>query len=119
MSLQDSAGPQAWFELDRDRRKLAIGGAWTIAESARLDRELNALTLSPGITEIDASKIARLDSSGAGLVLRTRLALEAAGAKISSFSLPELYQPLLKNLDQPRKAEPHRSRIPPGFRGRL
>ncbi len=119
MSLQDSAEPQAWFELDRDRRKLAIGGAWTIAESARLDRELNALTLSPGITEIDASKISRLDSSGAWLLLRTRRALEAAGAKISRFSLPELYQPLLKNLDQPRKLEPHKSRIPPGFRGRL
>ena len=119
MSLQDSAEPQAWFELDRDRRKLAMGGAWTIAESARLDRELNALTLSPGITEIDASKISRLDRSGAWLLLRTRRGLEAAGAKISSFSLPELYQPLLKNLDQPRKAEPHKSRIPPGFRGRL
>jgi len=119
MSLQDSAGPDAWFELDRDRRKLAIGGAWTIAESARLDRELNALTLPSSVTEIDASKISRLDSSGAWLLLRTRRALEAAGAKISRFSLPELYQPLLKNLDQPRKLEPHKSRIPPGFRGRL
>ncbi|HWU54787.1 MAG TPA: ABC transporter permease, partial [Rhizomicrobium sp.] len=33
--------------------------------------------------------------------------------------LPDLYRPLLENLDQPRKSEPHTSRIPPGFRGRL
>jgi len=119
MSLQESASAEAWFELDRNGGRLAMGGPWTIAESARLDRELNALKFSSSVTEIDASKISRLDSSGAWLLLRTRRALEAAGAKISRFSLPELYQPLLKNLDQPRKPEPHRSRIPPGFRGRL
>jgi len=28
--------PDAWFKLDRDSRKLTVGGAWTIAESARL-----------------------------------------------------------------------------------
>ena len=41
-----------------------------------------------------------MDSAGAWLLLRTRRALEAAGAKISRFSLPEIYQPLLENLDQ-------------------
>src|SRR5471032_2729460 len=121
--------PDAWFKLDRDSRKLVVGGAWTIAESARLDRELNALDLGgsgvecahqiTGDIAIDASKISRLDSSGAWLLLRTRRALEAAGAKVSSFNLPELYQPLLKSLDQERKVEPHKSRIPSGFRGRL
>jgi phospholipid/cholesterol/gamma-HCH transport system permease protein len=60
-----------------------------------------------------------MDSAGAWLLLRTRRALEAAGGKISRFSLPELYQPLFENLDQERKPEPHISRIPPGFRGRL
>jgi phospholipid/cholesterol/gamma-HCH transport system permease protein len=112
--------PDAWFKLDREGRKLTVGGAWTIAESARLDRELNALNLGGrGDVAIDASKISRLDSTGAWLLLRTRRALEAAGAKVSSFNLPELYQPLLKSLDQERKVEPHKSRIPPGFRGRL
>jgi len=129
-SIEAAPGePDAWFKLDRDSRKLAVGGAWTIAESARLDRELNALDLGgsgaegahqmTGDIAIDASKISRLDSSGAWLLLRTRRALEAAGAKVSSFNLPELYQPLLKSLDQERKVEPHKSRIPPGFRGRL
>ena len=128
MTSVDSAadGLDAWFKLDRDGRKLAVGGAWTIAESARLDRELNAAlgasgTAKPmaGTMEIDASAISRLDSAGAWLLLRTRRALEAAGAQISTFRLPELYQPLLESLDQPHKAEPRKSRIPAGFRGRL
>jgi phospholipid/cholesterol/gamma-HCH transport system permease protein len=112
--------PEAWFKLDREGRTFAVGGAWTIAESARLDRELNALELGGrGDIAIDASKLSRLDSAGAWLLLRTRRALEAAGAKVSSFNLPELYGPLLENLDEARKPEAHKSRIPTGFRGRL
>ena len=111
--------PEAWFKLDRDGRKLALGGSWTIGESARLDRELKAIKPAGGVLEIDASQVSRMDSAGAWLLLRTRRALEAAGAKISRFSLPELYQPLYENLDQERTSEPHVSRIPPGFRGRL
>jgi len=113
-----SAEPDAWFELDRDGRKLAMGGAWTIAESARLDGELNALKLGgQGDIAIDASGISRLDSAGAWLLLRTRRAL--GDAKGSDLHLPDLYRPLLESLDQPRKSEPHKARIPPGFRGRL
>jgi len=49
--------PDAWFKLDRTDHKLALGGAWTIAESARLDRELTALQWSGrGNIDIDASK---------------------------------------------------------------
>jgi len=123
MSSIESASadePQAWFKLDQDGRKLAMGGAWTIAESARLDRELSGLNLEGrGDVAIDASKISRLDSTGAWLLLRTRRALESAGAKVSTFTVPALYQPLLKTLDQERKVERSRSRIPAGFRGRL
>jgi len=118
-SLENTAEPQAWFKLDRDTNKLAVGGAWTIAESARLDKELGALKLDGAPVSIDASKISRLDSAGAWLLLRTRRALQAPDAKAGDLQLPELYRPLLENLDQPRKSEPHKSRIPPGFRGRL
>jgi phospholipid/cholesterol/gamma-HCH transport system permease protein len=114
-----SEEPEAWFKLDRDGRKLALGGSWTIGESARLDQQLRDIKSSGGPIEIDASQVSRMDSAGAWLLLRTRRALEATGAKISRFSLPELYQPLFENLDQERKAEPHRPRIPRGFRGRL
>ena len=114
-----SEEPEAWFKLDRDGHKLALGGSWTIGESARLDRELKDIKPAGGTIEIDASQVSRMDSTGAWLLLRTRRALESAGAKISHFTLPELYQPLLENLDQERKPEPHKSRIPSGFRGRL
>jgi phospholipid/cholesterol/gamma-HCH transport system permease protein len=117
-SLENAAEPEAWFKLDRDGKQLAVGGQWTIAESARLDKELTALKLEGPVT-IDASKISRLDSAGAWLLLRTRRSLEGANAKAGDLRLPDLYRPLLENLDQPRKSEPHRSRIPPGFRGRL
>ena len=115
-----AAEPEAWFKLDREGRKLAMGGAWTIAESARLDRELSGLQWDGrGDITIDASRISRLDSAGAWLLLRTRRALEAAGGNVSSVALPELYQPLLQSLDQDRKVDRTPSRIPPGFRGRL
>jgi phospholipid/cholesterol/gamma-HCH transport system permease protein len=104
--------PDAWFKLDQG--VLAVGGAWTIAESARLDRELNALD-AQGAKEIDASKITRLDSAGAWLLLRTRRTMGGEG----ELNVPERYGPLLENLDQEQKVEPKRSRIPAGFRGRL
>ena len=113
-----SAEPEAWFKLDPAGRTLAVGGAWTIAESARLDRELGGLALGKDIA-IDASKLDRLDSAGAWLLLRTRRAIEAAGGKVSSFNLPKLYEPLLESLDQHQKSEAPKSRIPKGWRGRL
>lgn len=114
-----SAEPEAWFKLDRDNRTLAVGGAWTISQSARLDRELNALDLSDGELAIDGSKISRLDSAGAWLLLRTRRTMEAQGGKVSRFDLPELYQPLIDNLDRKQDAQKRKPRLPTGFRGRL
>src|SRR5262249_42169262 len=87
-SLENTAEPEAWFKRDRDRTQVAVGGAWTIAERARLDKELAALKLE-GPVAIDASKISRMDSAGAWLLLRTRRALD--GAKASDLRLPELY----------------------------
>ena len=92
-----SAAPNAWFKLDQG--VLRVGGLWTIRESARLDTELRGLKpQAGGAIAIDASKLERLDSTGAWLLLRTRRALEAAGIKISKFTLPELYQPLLEDI---------------------
>src|SRR5471032_3099277 len=90
-TLEDATG-DAWFKLDAGR--LDVGGAWTIAQSARLDRELNAADWGGrGSIEIDGAKISRLDSAGAWLLLRTRRTLEAAGRKVSRFDLPALYGP--------------------------
>ena len=114
-SIESVSEPQAWFKLEPDGRRLAVGGAWTIAESARLDRELAALPAGKGVS-IDASKVTRLDSAGAWLLLRTRRALGGSGA----LNVPERYAALLENLDQEEKPlRPKISRIPSGFRGRL
>ncbi len=108
-----SATPDAWFKMDRD--VLRLGGRWTIRESARLDPQLRALTpQGGGAIAIDGSKIERLDSAGAWLLLRTRRALEAGGHKVSQFTVPELYQPLLENLEKgkgPQAREKRRSTI--------
>jgi len=109
-----SDAPDAWFKLDRDSRTLAVGGEWTIAQSARLDRELAGLNL-PKDARIDASKISRLDSAGAWLLLRTRRAMGGDEA----LNVPDRYGPLLESLDQQPNPEKRKSRIPTGFRGRL
>jgi len=97
-SIDDaSATPNAWFKLDRD--VLSMGGLWTIRESARLDHDLRAFKPEgAGAIAMDASKIEKMDSAGAWLLLRTRRALESGGRKISNFTVPELYQPLLEDI---------------------
>jgi len=59
---------------------------------------------------IDASKIERLDSAGAWLLLRTRRGFETGGRKITNFTLPDLYLPLMENIEQGKGplAEPPR-----------
>jgi phospholipid/cholesterol/gamma-HCH transport system permease protein len=113
-SIESAAdGPSAWFKLDRDR--LNVGGDWTIAQSAELDRRLRALKAPGGTLTIDASKIGRLDSAGAWLLLRTRRAMADAQVR----GLPDIYAPLLDNLDQGHKAPPTAMRPRNGFRDRL
>ena len=93
-----SAEPDAWFKLDRD--VLSLGGPWTIRQSARLDHDLRELKPQSRAIALDGSRIEKLDSVGALLILRTRRALESGGVKISKFSVPELYRPLLENIEK-------------------
>jgi phospholipid/cholesterol/gamma-HCH transport system permease protein len=112
-SIENAAEPGAWFKLERD--VLKAGGRWTIAESARLDRELRAF--DPGSQRtliIDASGIERLDSTGAWLLLRTRQALEATGRKVAALKVPERYAALLKSLNEDSRIE--RQPRPPRMR---
>lgn len=118
-----SADPEAWFKLDRQSNVFAVGGAWTIAESARLDRELNELDfgarpVQDAIT-IDASKISRLDSAGAWLLVRTRRAMKSAQGQLPTLKLPDLYKPLLERLEQVKRCPPAHTRIPAGLKGWL
>ena len=115
-----SDAPEAWFTLDRDGGRLTLGGAWVTAHCAQLDKALGGQDWNGrGDVAIDASKLERLDSAGAWLVLRTRKSLEAVGRKVSRLDLPEMYVPLLKAVEGAKPCEPYVSRIPPGFRGRL
>jgi phospholipid/cholesterol/gamma-HCH transport system permease protein len=110
-SIENAARPGAWFKVEQDVFK--AGGAWTIAESARLDRELRGLNAGTGrAIAMDASAIARLDSTGAWLLLRTRRALEDAGRTVSGITVPQRYAALLKNLDREDKARPRTPREP-------
>ncbi|MES2293468.1 MAG: MlaE family lipid ABC transporter permease subunit [Pseudomonadota bacterium] len=115
-SIENAAGPGAWFKVDRD--VFEAGGAWTIAESARLDQELRHLdtgsgqTPSGGAITMDASAIERLDSTGAWLLLRTRRALESAGRKVSALKVPDRYVSLLENLSREDKIPAERKRGP-------
>ena len=108
MATITTADANAWFKMEPD--VLRIGGAWTIGESARLDRELRALKPEgTAALTIDASGVERLDSAGAWLLLRTRRALEQGGRK-AELKLPERYQPLLENIEQNKEAPPPRPR---------
>jgi phospholipid/cholesterol/gamma-HCH transport system permease protein len=118
MTSLESAGPEAWFRLDRDR--LELGGAWTIGASARLDKELRDLNVEgQGALTIDASKLEKLDSSGAWLLLRTRRALEEGGHKVTGPDLPESYRPLLENLEKTKPVPAVRPPRPKTFLRRL
>jgi phospholipid/cholesterol/gamma-HCH transport system permease protein len=118
MTSLDSAGPDAWFRLDRDR--LELGGAWTIAASAKLDKDLRGLApQGEGPLTIDASQLERLDSSGAWLLLRTRRALEAGGRKVEGPDLPDSYRPLLENLEKTKPVPATRPPRPKTFLRRL
>jgi phospholipid/cholesterol/gamma-HCH transport system permease protein len=108
-----SAAPNAWFKLDQG--VLSMGGLWTIRESARLDKDLRAFRPEgTGAIAIDASKIERLDSTGAWLLLRTRRALESGGRQVSDLTVPELYRPLLDDIARGKGVpveRPHRNSV--------
>jgi len=83
----------------RDARLIAEGD-WLVAEAARMDEALRAMTFA-GASQlvIDGSKISRLDSAGAWLILRTRQFLEAKGIRVTDVLLPETYRALYQRLE--------------------
>lgn len=56
--------------------------------------------------ELDGSDIARLDSAGVWLLLRTKRRLEEAGTKVSQLTLPEAYVSLFQTIDESHRAPP-------------
>jgi phospholipid/cholesterol/gamma-HCH transport system permease protein len=105
-SVADARG---WLRTERGPRlfRVVAGGEWVIADAARLDGELSAMGLGDAAeAEIDGSAITRLDSSGGWLLVRTKQALEEAGKRVKTFTLPEVYAPLIDAIEKEHNAPP-------------
>ena len=92
----------ATLEVMRGRTlRLIAGGDWVVPEVPRLDRELRALRSEGALdAEIDGSRIEKLDTAGAWLLLRTRHRLEADGVRTGAVNVPERYRSLLESMDR-------------------
>jgi len=105
----DPARANGWFRVERAPRlfRLVIGGEWTVHEAPRLDFELRHL--DPGDAnraEIDGSGIARMDSAGAWLLVRTKRILQEHGKTVEGPILPEIYGPLVHTVEHEHTAPP-------------
>jgi phospholipid/cholesterol/gamma-HCH transport system permease protein len=102
----------AWYRAERRNTglRLELGGNWVTDEAAELDKQLRTLNLGGASTvEFDGSKIDRLDSAGAWLLVRTKRHLEDEGVAVKSFTFPKMYAPLIETLERDRSVK----RIPP------
>jgi phospholipid/cholesterol/gamma-HCH transport system permease protein len=112
MSIQDAdsqADSRAWLRTERTGRvlRLSAGGAWIVRDAARLDKLLADLRPDDAPEAvIDGSAVTQLDSSGGWLLVRTKRALEKAGKRVSSFTLPEVYSPLIDTIEKEHTAPP-------------
>ena len=112
MSIQDAdsqADSRAWLRTERTGRvlRLIAGGAWIVRDAARLDKLLGDLRLDDAPEAvIDGSAVTQLDSAGGWLLVRTKRALEKAGKRVSSFTLPEVYSPLIDTIEKEHTAPP-------------
>jgi phospholipid/cholesterol/gamma-HCH transport system permease protein len=110
-TLAGSSDTGGWFRAERAARltRIVAGGEWTVSNAARLDSELR--NFQPGDAanaEIDGSGIARLDSAGAWLLVRTKRLLEEHGKRVSPILLPEIYGPLIHTVEHEHTAPPVR-----------
>ena len=87
--------------------RLVFGGNWTVEEAAGLDSRLHAFGLDGAReVEIDGAGIARMDSAGAWLLVRTERELSDAGASVKAVHIPDAYRPLIDTLEREHKVKP-------------
>ena len=105
----DSAAQRPWFEVERRGRTLHLtaGGPWTVHHAAQLDAGLRRID-PYGMTEaqINAGRIEEMDSTGGWLLVRTKVVLEQAGLRVTVFTAPEVYVPLLSVIESEHMVEP-------------
>lgn len=100
---------RAWFKTEQRQNdlRLTFGGEWVVAEAERLDEQLRRLDFGAAREiDMDGSGIARLDSAGAWLLLRTKRSLEKTGKRVRSFKIPSDYDPLFDTLERGHVAPP-------------
>jgi len=108
LSEINGSEPRAWYRTEQRDSVLHLmaGGDWVIDEAASLDPSLRALNVDGAREiELDGSGIARMDSVGAWLLLRTEREIGDSGAKVRETKIPERYHALLETLGRDLKVQ--------------
>src|SRR5580704_161980 len=93
---------------------LRAEGEWLVGSAAELDRRLGQLSLPQGReVTVDLAGVARLDSTGAWLLLRTEHELALRGNQVRLANLQPRFLPLLDQLRSRGVVEPLPHPIPP------
>jgi phospholipid/cholesterol/gamma-HCH transport system permease protein len=86
---------------------LRAEGEWLVASAGELDRRLHSLDIPEGQrVTVDLSGVARLDSAGAWLLLRTEHELATRGNQVELTNLQPRFAPLLQQLRSRGVTEP-------------
>src|SRR6185295_15350717 len=112
MSTAHDATPfdaRARFRMERKPRllRLVAEGDWTTKDAAALDVQLRAIDLGDAAeAEIDGSGVARIDSAGTWLLVRTKRDWETLGKRVGPIMLPQIYSSLLHTVEHEHTAPP-------------
>jgi phospholipid/cholesterol/gamma-HCH transport system permease protein len=86
---------------------LRAEGEWLVVTAAELDRRLHSLDMPQGRqVTVDLSRVDRLDTTGAWLLLRTEHELTARGNEVELSNLQPRFAPLLEQVRSGGFAEP-------------
>ena len=76
--------------------RIVLGGQWTIATAAAIDRSLKSMTDEPERrVTIDMARVSALDTAGAWLVWRTMAALKEQGVETELIAATPAYASLI------------------------
>lgn len=112
MSTAHDATPsdaRARFRMERKPRllRLVAEGEWTTKDAAKLDAALRAIQLGDAAdAEIDGTALARLDSAGAWLLVRTKREWESSGKRVGPIALADTYSSLIHTVEHEHTAPP-------------
>ncbi|MDE2183284.1 MAG: ABC transporter permease [Alphaproteobacteria bacterium] len=107
MDNSADTGPLLQLELEGRFLRLTAGGSWTVSHAGAIDAQLRAIDMGHASrAEIDGRSLTLLDSTGAWLLVRTKLALQGAGLEIDSFRVPDVYASLVSVIETEHNVRP-------------